>query len=72
MTNTSDERYIIKKKMKNNIKCPFCDAEFEVEMPDYLRDADCMYEGKVRCENCNNMVTVFTNPQVISEPINKD
>lgn len=55
--------------MIEKIKCPWCDAEFDVEMPDYLREADCMYEGKVRCENCNNMVTVFTNPQVISKPI---
>ena len=55
--------------MTEKIKCPWCDHEFDVEMPDYLRDADCMYEGKVRCKNCNNMVTVFTNPQVISKPI---
>lgn len=54
--------------MKQKIKCPLCDAEFEVEMPDFLQDADCMYEGKVRCKNCNNMVAIFTNPQVISEP----
>jgi len=55
--------------MIEKIKCPWCDAEFDVEMSDYLRDADCMCEGKVRCENCNNMVTVCTNPQVISKPI---
>lgn len=55
--------------MTEKIKCPWCGHEFDVEMPDYLRDADCMYEGKVRCKNCNNMVTVFTNPQVISKPI---
>ena len=57
--------------MTEKIKCPWCDHEFDVEMPDYLRDADCMYEGKVRCKNCNNMVTVFTNPQMILKPIDK-
>ena len=36
--------------MIEKIKCPWCDAEFDVEMPDYLREADCMYEGKVRCK----------------------
>ena len=55
--------------MAEKIKCPWCDDEITVEMPDYLRDADCMYEGKVRCKNCNNMVAVFSNPQVISKPI---
>jgi len=55
--------------MTEKIKCPWCDDEITVEMPGCLRDADCMYEGKVRCKNCNNMVTVFTNPQVISKPI---
>lgn len=54
--------------MKEKIKCPLCDAEFEVEMPDFLQDADCMYECKVWCKNCNNMVTIFTNSQIISEP----
>ena len=55
--------------MTEKIKCPWCDDEITVEMPDYLKDADCMYEGKVLCKNCNNMVTVFTNQQVISKPI---
>lgn len=55
--------------MIEKMKCPWCSHEFDVEIPDDLRDADCIYEGKIRCQNCNNMVTVFTNPQVISKSI---
>lgn len=55
--------------MVEKIKCPWCGDEIEVEMPDYLENADCMYEGKIRCKNCNNMITVFTNPKVVSKPI---
>ena len=57
--------------MIEKMNCPLCGEELSVEMPDDLRYADCMYEGKIRCKNCNNMVTVFTNPQVISGPIDK-
>ena len=55
--------------MTEKIKCPFCDYEFEVMLPDKIEEGF-YYEGKVRCENCNNMVTVLTKPQMILKPIN--
>lgn len=54
--------------MKERIKCPYCDKEFEVVIPDEQEDG-VYYEGKVRCENCNNMVTVFTKPHIVIKPI---
>ena len=54
--------------MTERIKCPYCNKEFEVVLPDEQIE-NIYYEGKVRCENCNNMVTVFTKPHIVIKPI---
>ena len=54
--------------MVEKIKCPWCDHEFDVKLPDEIEEG-VYYEGEVRCENCNNMVKVFTKPQMTLKPI---
>ena len=54
--------------MIERIKCPYCDKEFDVDFPDEQMEG-IFYEGEVRCENCNNMVTVLTKPHIVIKPI---